>query len=90
MLGLMREDPSSIDELWNIAQKRPRSEEAIEHRRDWFEYDYARDQLKLAGIDPFGTRPKLVSNKAAGSKSKKNEKKAVKKVAKKPLTKRKS
>lgn len=29
----------------------------MQYRRDWFLYEYARDQLKLAGFDPYGPRP---------------------------------
>lgn len=56
-LCLMGDDPGSHEELWEIAQKRPRSEEGLLYRRDWFEYEYAQEQLKLAGIDPWGKRP---------------------------------
>ena len=60
-LGLLRsmgQDPGAIDELWDIAQKGPRTEDAFFYRRDWMEYEYAQEQLKLAGVDPYGKRPK--------------------------------
>ncbi|RYH00132.1 MAG: hypothetical protein EON58_01240 [Alphaproteobacteria bacterium] len=58
MLSTMGEDPRAIQELWDIAHKSPKSEDAYLYRRDWFERDYAHEQLQKAGIDPWGKRPK--------------------------------
>jgi len=80
MLSIMAEDSSCIEELRDIAQKAPKTETAIEYRRDWFEYDYARDQLKLAGIDPSGKRPKpAVPTPAASADTSKRVKKSKRK-----------
>lgn len=54
---LMATDSGALGELWDIAQRRPETEDAVHYRRDWLEYDCARDQLKLAGVDPDGARP---------------------------------
>ena len=80
VLGLMGEDPRSREELWEIAQKRPRSEEGLLYRRDWFEHDYAQDQLKLAGIDPWGKRPESPPKlqRATAKKKPAKKKKAAK------------
>ncbi len=59
-LGLhtaMRDDPGTHGELWDIAQRKPATDDALLYRRDWIEYEYARDQLQLVGIDPSGERP---------------------------------
>jgi hypothetical protein len=58
LLSSMGDDPDAIDELWDIAQKKPKTDDAFFYRRDWMEHEYAQEQLKLAGIDPYGKRPK--------------------------------
>ena len=78
ILSIIGEDTSAHAELWGMAHKAPRDEVGLGFRRDWFEYDYARQVLKLAGIDPFGKRPKFASDKPVSAKKKKAAKKRKK------------
>jgi hypothetical protein len=76
MLSSMGDDPSCVEELWNLAHKSPRTEEALMYRRDWLEYEYARERLKLAGIDPWGKRPMAPQKKRPRAAKAKQVKKA--------------
>lgn len=95
MLSMMGEDHVAYSELWEFGQKMPETDYAMDYRRDWFLYEYARDKLKLAGFNPYGPRPKeippLASRKDKKGKTQKAQPKkdTVKKVeAKKPKAKK--
>ena len=75
VLHLMDDDVGCNDELWDIAQKRPRSEEGLLYRRDWFEHGYAYEQLQHAGIDPWGKRPAAPAESGQVTVKRKSEKK---------------
>lgn len=81
-LSTMGEDTIAQAELWGIGHKRPRDVVGMFWRRDWTEYEYARDMLRLAGFDPFGKRPKFETD---GRKSAKPEKKVKKQTKKKAV-----
>jgi hypothetical protein len=59
ILSAMADDPTTTAELWDVAQKRPKTDDAFVYRRDWIEYEYARDQLSRVGIDLDGRRPSV-------------------------------